>query len=210
MASKVDIFNMALSHIGGKTVLNAEENSAEALVCRTFYNTARDEVLSDGDWPFARKNATLALISENPTPDWLYSYGYPADCLRALAVPFGREVAKYQYRYVRSFEYHHKIPFEIYYGDTAKEIYCNMSDARLIYTRRIENEEGRFPVEFVVALSYALAAFIAPRVVGAENYEIVQLMEQMAKIKVDRSVARRANQEQEAVTQDSGFTRARE
>lgn len=204
---------MAISHIGGKTIVTAEDETTEADVCNAFYDIAKDYVLSNGDWPFARKNALLARVSANPTPDWAFSYQYPSDCLKAIYIPRtdgnSSTYLTVNRQDVGRREYLEYEPFEIFYGASMYEIYTNHSSPRLIYTSNITSETGRFPVSFVLALSYYLSALIAPTVVGAENFEIVNLMHQRAEVEISRSIGKQANEENKAITHESGFTRSR-
>ena len=91
MASKTEIGNLALSHIGiGKEVANIEtEQSAEASALRRVYDTALRKTLRDFNWPFARVIADLGLIEEDPTDEWDFSYRVPSDCVSFRRIPSG-------------------------------------------------------------------------------------------------------------------------
>ena len=72
MATETQISNIAISHLGiGLEIQNLEtENSAEAKACRRFYETSRDAVLGDFEWPFATKIIELNLVEEGPNTEW--------------------------------------------------------------------------------------------------------------------------------------------
>ncbi len=101
MTTDTDICNRSLAAIGARsTIASLQENSAEARVCRQFYESTRDAVLRAAHWNFGRKVAYLSLLKsvpgtpENqstaastswspawPPPPWLYEYAYPSDCI---------------------------------------------------------------------------------------------------------------------------------
>lgn len=158
MASKNSICNLALSNIGISQFVTtiATEQSNEAVVCRQWYDICVEAALRDFDWNFARKRQTLALLTQDPPEgEWDFVYALPAECLaaRRLAVPGNRNPTRAQ-----------RIPFEIAIGmdsDVDTEVlYTDLEDAVLIYTRRIV-DPTLFDAQFVVALSYFLAAHIA-------------------------------------------------
>ena len=119
---------MALSHLGtGKEIAVITESSEEANVCDRFYETARDSVIEDYPWPFARTFATLALISEDPTDEWSYSYRYPVDCLRFSRIQSGNSVDTRQSR----------VSYIIGSDTSGRIIYTNKVNAKCEYTRKI-------------------------------------------------------------------------
>ena len=81
MTSKVSICNLALSRIRASEVENVTtERSKSASACKIHYDPSRKSALRDHDWNFARKEITLALLTETYT-GWTYAYQYPTDCL---------------------------------------------------------------------------------------------------------------------------------
>ena len=72
MASKTEIANLALSHLGvGKEIGNLDtEKTEEAVAMRRFYESARDATLRDFPWPFATRMVALALVASPPTQWW--------------------------------------------------------------------------------------------------------------------------------------------
>src|SRR5574340_877312 len=151
MASKIDIFNMALSHIGqSKTVADLNENSPARRACSRFYDTDLDILLSEFDWRFATRSVVLANIGSPPT-NWAYRYRYPNDCLKAirLVVPGIRDPQEAE-----------EIPFEVIWESSGRSIITDQADAELLYITRVAGAE-RYPSNFVSALSYKLAASIS-------------------------------------------------
>ena len=94
-----ELINQSLSRIGvSKQIVNIlSEASDEATVARLHYESDIDAVLRDFPWPFATHYATLTLVAgPNPvaSPDWLYSYRQPADCVfeRRICLSRGQAV----------------------------------------------------------------------------------------------------------------------
>lgn len=158
----VDICNRALRHLGVSVEIAdlATERSKEAKACRRFYDDARDEVLRDFDWPFARTSEALALVedfTDDATTDWSYSYRYPADALavRRIVLPgwSRRERQETKTRYV------------IGRDSAGALLYTDLGDAYVEYTYR-ETDTSKFAPDFIAALSRLLAHYIGPSVAG--------------------------------------------
>lgn len=80
--TKVDIWNLALSHIGQRPIASDTENSVMALACARSWDTARREALRNNAWGFAMVVENLSLISTyTPPTQWLYGYQYPSNCI---------------------------------------------------------------------------------------------------------------------------------
>lgn len=162
MASQTEICNMALSHIRDKSrIQSIDENSPQAQQCKLVYDTLRDAVLMAHDWRFASKVVTLALHSEDPPADWVYRYGYPSDCVgvRELLVSGASRTDK-------------PLPFEIglLADGSEKTILADDDGACARYTMRV-TDEGLFDAQFVVALTWRLAAEIAAPLSGNLQYQ---------------------------------------
>lgn len=149
MASKVDIWNTALSHIGHRaTIADPDETSAEANHCRRFYPIAISVALERYAWSFATRRVALAEVT-NPVDHWAYAYALPNLCIKARAVllPGSTDDSKEQAFEIESDEN----------GDGV--LYCNVEDAVLRYTTLVE-DTNKFTPYFVVAMSYDLAAML--------------------------------------------------
>lgn len=163
ISSKTDAANLALGNLGvSKEIANIDsENSAEAIACRRFFDTAVGAVLRDFDWPFARTSATLSLVASDPTVEWDYSYTYPTDCVNFHRIMSG----------TRTDDQDSRVPHAIYYGASGKLIYTDMEDAVGVYTKLV-NSPSLWDEDFSVAFSYRLAAYIAPKVTGDNPYRL--------------------------------------
>lgn len=89
MASKVDICNIALSHIGQRAIIqniSPPDASVEAQICARYYPQARDELLEERRWGFCATRAPLALLTATPPAAWAYVYKIPDAALELIAV----------------------------------------------------------------------------------------------------------------------------
>ena len=149
MASKVDIWNLALAHIGHRSnIADPDEASVEANHCRRFYPIALGTSLERHAWGFATRREALAQV-DNPVERWAFAYARPNLCIRPLAVlpPGSLSEADAQ-------------PYEIEASEAGEVIILtNMEDAVLRYTVLV-TDTVKFSNLFVLALSYDLASML--------------------------------------------------
>lgn len=169
MSAKIDIANMALSHLAVSTEIQDFDNekSKEAQVCRRFYELARMKVLRDYDWPFANTIEFLALLANpvgltQPTAEWTYAYRYPAN---AVAV---RRILN---QATRVDTINSRAIYSLGRDSVGRIIYSDLLTAQIQYTYN-EIDPERFPPDFVAALSFYLAFLIGPRVAGGDQYKL--------------------------------------
>lgn len=200
MNTKTDICNLAISHLGsGKVIVTLDtEKSAEAIACRTFYDTALEKALRDFSWPFATKIVALGLVEEEPTTEWAYSYQYPSDCLFFRRILSGRRVDHED----------SVVPYRITYGDTGTLIFTDKDEAEAEYTVLV-TQVGRYPVDFKFALSYLLASMICPRIVGNENAKVQQQMLGLYAMQLHSAHANAMNEQQRDKTPTPSLIRSR-
>lgn len=101
MATKTDICNQALAHIGQDPIAIITENTETAKKCARAYPLVLDEVLAAHPWNFALDTEALAVISDKTIHGWQYVYQKPARCLFAYKVfpagyPEARERDKFR------------------------------------------------------------------------------------------------------------------
>ena len=192
---------MALSHLGSsKEIANLDsERSNEAAACRMFYDQARELTLRAFWWPFATKIAALALVSEDPNTEWGFSYRYPADCLEHRRILSG----------IRNDTRSTRVSSKIAQDVTGPVIFSDMENAYSEYTANIENV-NLFTVDFEMALSYRIAAMIAPRVTGGDPFKMGDKAFQMFALQVDQAKVSAANEEQPDIEPDSELILTRE
>lgn len=149
MASKVDIWNTALSHIGHKAnIADPDETSAEANHCRRYYPIAVNVALERHAWSFATRRVQLAVVA-NPVEHWMFAYSRPNLCIKERAVlpP-------------QCTDDKHEQPFAVESNEDGDIlILTNMENAVLKYTTVVE-DTNKFSPLFVLAVSYDLASLL--------------------------------------------------
>jgi len=200
MASKTEIANMAISHLGiGKEIANVDtEKSQEARACRSFYESAKKITLSDLDWNFASTFATLGLVEEDPTTEYRYSYQYPTDCLRLRRILSGSRQDTQQSR----------IPYRIVVEGGTRKIYTDQDSAVVEYTTDI-TDASIFDSEFAMALSYRLAAFICSRLTAGDDFRIKAEMLQHYQMEIGFAKKKNMNEVQHDRHNESDLIRSR-
>lgn len=201
MASKTAICNMAISHLAkGKEIADiATEKSEEASACRRFYDIAVDQVLRDFPWPFSTKIVALALIEENPTPEWSYAYRYPTDCHTVHKIFSG----------IRNDNRQTRVPYKIHRDDSGLRLLTDMEDARIEYTAK-EIDPEIFPPDFTLALSFMIAFLVAPRLTSGDPFKLGDRAYRSYEMNLSTAKATAANEEQMEEEPDSEYIRERE
>ena len=161
--SNVEICNMALSRVGSYRISSIDDASVEGRSCKLHYEQARDSVLRDHDWGFARKRLPLSTLAEE-YDGWEFAYLYPPDCVNVRKIYDGNgsstgtsyDIDKNRYVPIG------KVQYEIATnsGKNQKIILSDKEDALLIYTARV-TDANMFDSIFVQALSWRLAAELA-------------------------------------------------
>lgn len=196
MTSLVALFNQALSRIGqSQAIASLTEASTAARLCRLWHESVRDELLSVFPWPFAGRTATLALVEEEPSTDWLYSYRYPSGCLkvRKLLHAGGRTLLE-------------PIPFAIGGDDQGGLILTDEIDAVCEYTIRID-DPSRWSAPFCDAFRWRIAReLVMPMAAKAEFAKVADAGYRSAMIDAQTQAA---NEEQPDKLPDAEYIRAR-
>ena len=200
MASNTEIANMALSDLGnGKEIANLEnEKSAEASVMRRFYTPALETTQRDFPWPFTTKFATLALVEEDPTTEWAFSYRYPSDCLKLRRILSG----------TRNDTRASRTPYKIGSDEQGILIYTDQPDAEIEYTKR-ETDEGRFPADFTLAFAHRLAMYAAPRICGEDPFKMGEKAARLYFFEIATAKATSVNEQQDEEEPDASSIQAR-
>lgn len=160
MSSEVDIYNLALSHLGDTAaVASPTEQSVQAEHCRRFYPLSRDTLLEKHNWNFSTKRVALALLAAT-SGSWAYAYAVPADMLAPIAV-LPPDTPDYMALAPYPTGYYSPQPFQIeLMADGTKAILTDQEGAILRYSAAI-TDTSRFSPTFVLALSHLLAAMLA-------------------------------------------------
>lgn len=173
MATKIDIFNLALYKLAQSVAIPAvPDESAAADVMNRLWEPMRDLVLTERVWPWALRSQALAVVAEAAQPGWGYRYAYPNDCLTAYAVTDGNglSVAGKLSRfadgsYVASVWGSGAFDWDTSYGASGTTINTSVEQAYLVYAARVE-DTSRFPAQFVNALACRMAAEAGPPLIG--------------------------------------------
>lgn len=201
MASEVEICNLALSHLRiAPGISSLEERSEEARTCSLFYEQVRDEVLREFPWPFATRIVALALVEEQPTSEWAYSYRYPTDCLQARRVVSG--AGRIETRATR-------VPYRLASDDAGPLIYADQAEAEVEYTARIDDPTHYAP-DFVQAVALLLAFYIAPRVTSGDQFKLGDRALGMYRVKLHEAEANALEEEQPDPPAEGELTQARD
>lgn len=128
--SDTDICNQALGNIGISDFIESlTEESNEAEKCNLYYESVRDRLLRQFNWPFAKVQAALVLSDQTVT-GWAYAYVYPVDCINARKIVNST---------ARTPNRQQKIPFKVFNNPTsAGRLICtDQADAVLEYTVQV-------------------------------------------------------------------------
>lgn len=184
MASKVNIWNMALTAVGAKPITSVDDAVKGVEILGHWYDTIRDDLVRSHPWSFAKIRVRLAQTTV-PVMTYEYAYTLPADCLRPLTT---NQEATYPYHI-------QALTLECDYDDTDAD-----EDDEYLYLEYIKTitDESLFPAAFVKALGFALAANIAPAFGLAAN--AVMLLEQKAEITLNDAKFKDAIEDREKTT----------
>ena len=152
ITTSLGICNLALSNIGISQISSLSDTDKVSVECNLRYEPARDAVLREHDWGFARVREDLVTTASLGTSisidGWDYVYQYPEKCLAARKIynSAGSPVLEFETRYDSA-------------SDT-RIIVSNEEDAQLEYTYQHTNVELYDPM-FISALAWRLAAELA-------------------------------------------------
>lgn len=142
--SKVEVFNLALSLLGGHQLLSVEapwENSELGRLCEACFPQVLGEALEAHEWSFAYGSQDLARLDEAGRDGYEYRFKLPADCVRPVRIVDGSAEG----------------PNYIIEGGHLLTI---VSSARLLYVAKLDDPK-RWPPSFTTALAWGLAAVLA-------------------------------------------------
>jgi len=151
--SQTNICNLALGQIGVGRIADIDGVSQVERDCKAVYNDARDEVLADFDWAFARAQKVLTKLLAPPEFGYISAFQLPADIISVRNINHYILVhAEYQMSKAETIRPKYEI-----FGD---KLYCNLEECQLVYTRRVE-DPVLYPPKFVTALANRLSAVLA-------------------------------------------------
>lgn len=183
MASKVQIWNLALGHLGQAPVSSDSEQTVQALALSRIWDIARQDAFSAHPWSFAIVVASLTELANFTPPDnWLYGYQYPTLARRVWKVYNPEGMGAYLApvnnppiyplpdlkKYLKTGD-----EFRVLYDPTlnTRAIVTNVEDALCEYTHDISDTTIYEPM-FVQYLGYLLASMVAMSLTGDPNMAI--------------------------------------
>jgi hypothetical protein len=195
--SDVNICNMALGHLGKRSINALTEGSANAQACALIYANTRDAMLRVHSWNFNTKELPLALIADEEVLGWTYLYAYPANCLFVQAVYNELTLDTVPTE-----------PFKELLSPTTSQraIACDTEDAYAEINIRV-TDPTLFDLLFVEALSFELAARLAVQLTG--DQAIARGLEAKALQTIDRAKLTNANEGTSAANRSSKYLSAR-
>lgn len=135
MAALITLCNRALAEIAKGEVADLDEGSLEARECNRFAPALLEEMVEWSDsFPFARKRAVLALVTNDRPAEWLYAYAAPNDMASPLMIRRVEDDAEnLPIAGPYTFPYQDMEPLA--FGYEGGRIFTNVEDATLIYTK---------------------------------------------------------------------------
>ena len=151
MASKIQIYNMALSHLGMQKIFDTTSDDPRQNACNLYWYEALLDTYSELGWTFATVKEQFALVSGVTVPGWDYIYAYPP---KASVVRYVYSEGNVDYKEEQEYEV-------IFLPSLNKRVVCsNESEAYQEYTYIVE-DTTLFSPKFVMAQSFKLAALMA-------------------------------------------------
>lgn len=80
--TKIDICSKALLLIGSNSITSLEDETREAEVCNSLYDTIKDALLGNRLWSFSMAQVDLARLQKKPLRDYEYMFQIPSNVLR--------------------------------------------------------------------------------------------------------------------------------
>jgi len=152
--SKIQICNLALTNLGADSIRSFDESNKRSRTVEAFYETARDYILSQFDWPFAKAFVLLQLLSEVSTPSGVFAYQLPKDCISPRDI------------YPLSKKNYWEIFGQMLFCKSSEEVY-------LYYTKRVI-DPNEFSDAFISLLALWIAVRSAPSI--AQDKELANLL----------------------------------
>jgi len=175
MTSEVEICNLALSNIRAGSINSLNESGIQAQACKLKYGLLRDRCLKE-PWLFNRRIVALALV-DIEIFNWAHAYQYPTNCLKIRRLMGAHEeIAAGQTGVIsRAIDAQSlpvkniraQIPYEVFNFTDNKVIGTNDEHLRIDYAAKV-TDPNLFSEDFILALSYLLAAEVAVPIVGAK------------------------------------------
>ncbi len=206
MAVSVPICNLALAEIRAPTISDIDEGTVESTNCAIFYPHCLDLLISDYDWQFLKRIASLALYATNEREtEWAYAYALPADCGKALRIiPTDGSAVDTSLTAI-DIDVPYRPEFWTRFIIENNVLYCNVSNASLEYATN-EVDDSVLPPLFREALRLMLAANLAVPI--RESRDLKEKLLREAEIARQKAIASDMNRAPRSeMMDDVGFVR---
>ena len=132
MADKIEIWNMAVSHLGNTNFIQGlDEKSKQADLCRFWYDSCRREMIKRIQPNWSRRRAVLAPQSD-PVTGWDFKFAYPEKCLQiSMVFPKGCDMPSRRNVQKLLLDYPFEVTTEA--GSGGKNVSTNIPDTECIY-----------------------------------------------------------------------------
>lgn len=156
--SDIGLCSAALLGLGANQISAFTEGTVEAEVSARLYPIARDALLSEFYWSFARRSADLNKLTVEPESGYAWAYQLPNDCLRVERLGDWRVGGAYAYEL------------------SGRELHTDADPVTVTYTARLNS--ASWPPYFDTALIARLRAMLCMPI--TENAQVAALEEQKA------------------------------
>lgn len=197
MLSVEDICNKALNFLEVSPISSIDEGSAEAIRCKSVYDSVRDSVLQDHWWQFATYFESLTAIASETVAGWTYLWVYPVKCITIRKVFLDDGSTNPD-----AMEYMQCLSPQTFKNAIA----TNENNPEICYTYQVTDPKHYDP-KFVECLALRLAAEIGPAITGNSS----KATEAMNRYSLAISEAKRLNAGNKNIvkTEDPSYLTAR-
>ena len=205
------ICNLALLRIGiAQQIADITENSASARACNAVYEQCVRTMLRERPWPFAVRQASLALVGTQVFSNWLYTYRYPVDYINIHRVsppivvtttPATVLIETDRVPDPQSF------PYAIGSDASGRLIHTDITDAVVMGTVYI-SDTSQYDPQFASALAWFISAEIAISL--TKNRELYSNCYNQYQMVVSEAAATGHNEPKPPEAQDADMVKARE
>jgi len=173
MASRIEIANLALTHLGQPPITALDDGSVAANTLNTLFDPTVAALLRAHVWNFAKVRENLPAMAGKPEFGYTAQYQLPSNCLRVVRVG----------------QYVHALDTFAHYSIEQGRILINHTGSLPVQYVQMVSDAGHFDVLFVDALAVRLALNACERLLQS-NAKRQILSEEL---EYTLRIARRAN-----------------
>lgn len=163
MALNLDLINAALTRTGNEPITQLNDGTPGGNIAGANYDLMRATALTGYPWRWATKTVTLAALTGDPDPPWLYAYQLPTDLLGLRVVTVSGLPIDYEQQF--------------------NKLLCNADTSADVIAKYTWNvPESYWPADFAEAITQELEAQFL-RGIG-ERYEEAEARDKSARAKM--------------------------